>query len=92
MDRFEPWLQYMFMYCSAELNDLDRLKAELANNQGRRDFVQSRLRQILTERPLTAVDWEKRMNFALENDDELYEFLDALHQFLFADGAYPELD
>lgn len=90
MDRFEPWLQTMYFYCSSELYDLDRLKADLANNLEKRDFIQSQLRQILSQRPFTAMDWEERMNLEHQNDDDLYEFLDALYQFLFKNGAYPE--
>ncbi len=92
MDRYEPWLQAMYFYCSSELYDLDRLKADVVNNQGKRDFIQSQLKQILTERPFTASDWEKRMNLEHQNDDDLYEFLNALYQFLFEGGAYPEWD
>ncbi len=92
MDRFEPWLETMYYYCSSELYDLDRLKAYLAENEGKEAFVKRRFEEVLAERPFTALDWEKRMNFEHESDDDLYEFLSALYGFLFEDGPYPEWD
>lgn len=92
MDRFKPWLETMCFYCSSELYDLDRLKSYIAGNPGQREFIQDKSRQILDERSFTAADWEKEMNFSHESDDDLYQFLNALYQFLFANGAYPEWD
>ncbi|MBC56354.1 MAG: hypothetical protein CL814_05410 [Confluentimicrobium sp.] len=71
MDRFEPWLEAMYFYCSSELCDLDRLKADMDNNQRKRDFIQDQFRQILTERPFAALDWEKRMTLEHQYDDDL---------------------
>ncbi|WP_299720253.1 hypothetical protein [uncultured Tateyamaria sp.] len=92
MDRFKPWLEAMYFFCSSELYHLDRLKSYIAGNPSQREFIQEKFQQILDERPLSAEDWENEMNFSHENDDELYEFLGALYQFLFANGAYPEWD
>jgi hypothetical protein len=82
MDRFKPWLETMYFYCSSALYDLDRLNSYLVGNPSQREFIQEKFQQILDERPSSAEDWE--------NDDDLYEFLDSLYQFLFANGAYPE--
>ena len=39
MDRFKPWLETMYFYCSSELYDLDRLKSYIAGNPGQREFI-----------------------------------------------------
>ncbi len=92
MDRFKPWLETMYFYCSSELYDLDRLKSYIAGNPGQREFIQEKFQQILDERPFTALDWEKYMNLDQESDEELYAFLKKLYAFLFSDGPYPEWD
>ncbi|MCT4609700.1 MAG: hypothetical protein N4A70_10890 [Pelagimonas sp.] len=92
MDRFEPWLETMYFYCSAELYDLDRLKTYLSKNEDKRRFVQKELDAVLVERPFSALDWEARMNIEHESDDDLYGFLSALNNFLFRGGPYPDWD
>lgn len=92
MDRFEPWLEALYFFCSSELYDLDRLKTHLSKNEDQRNFVQAGFEEILTLRPFTALDWEKRMNFDHESDDDLYDFLSALYKFLFNGGPYPDWD
>jgi hypothetical protein len=92
MDRFKPWLETMYFYCSSELYDLDRLKSYLARNPGQREFIEEKFQQILDERPFTALDWERYMNLDQESDEDLYTFLKKLYAFLFADGPYPEWD
>lgn len=71
MDRFKPWLETMYFYCSSELYDLDRLKSYIAGNPAQREFIQDRFRQILDKRPFTAADWE----------NALYRFLFAYGAF-----------
>lgn len=92
MDRFKPWLETMYFYCSSELYDLDRLKSYLARNPSQREFIQEKFQQILDERPFTTLDWEKYMNLDQERDEDLYAFLKKLYAFLFTDGPYPEWD
>lgn len=59
IDRFEPWLETMYFHCSSELYDLDRLKAYLAENEGKEAFLKRRFEEVLAERPFTAPDWER---------------------------------
>lgn len=92
MDRFKPWLETMYFYCSSELYDLDRLKLYLAENVRQREFIQETFLVILDERPFTSLDWEKYMNLDQDSDEDLYAFLTGLYAFLFKDGSYPDWD
>lgn len=92
MSYYEKWLETMFLFCSSEVYDLNRLKSYVSKgNQPQVEFKEQ-FEEVMAVRPFSAEDWEKEMNFSHVNDDDLYEFLDALYQFLFANGAYPEWD
>ena len=92
MPSYEKWLETMFLFCSSEVYDPNGLKSYVSRSgQPQAEFKNS-YKEVLVERPFSAEDWEREMNFSHDNDDDLYEFLDELYQFLFANGAYPEWD
>jgi len=90
MPNYEKWLETMFLFCSSEVYDLGRLKSYVSENGQSQTEFKNKYKEVLAARPFSAEDWEKEMNFSHKNDDDLYEFLDALYHFLFANGAYPE--
>lgn len=92
MPNYETWLETMFLFCSSEVYDLNRLKSYVLEGKQPQIEFKKQFEEVMATRPFSAEDWENEMNFSHENDDDLYEFLDALYQFLFANGACPAWD
>jgi len=92
MPKFENWLETMFLFCSSEVYDPNRLKSYLSKSAQPQAEFKNKYKEVLIERPFSAEDWEREMSFSHEDDEDLYRFLDALYQFLFANGACPDWD
>ena len=90
MDSLETWIEIAGMFCNGNYYDLNAMKVYLAEHSTTRDPFRARFDVVLRDRPLTALDWERRMNTDFEDDDGFYAFLRALYAFLFEDGEWPD--
>lgn len=90
--RTEAWLDDMFLYCGANVYGPDRLKEELAWSSEWSERLRRNFDYVLENRSLTADDYARRTDVEFENDEALFAYVEALRDFLFADGPYPEIE
>jgi hypothetical protein len=89
MDSLEAWLRTMFLFFSANTYDPQRLRTRLHDAPKQIEDFRARFVAVLRDRPLTPDDWERHMDFDFDSTDELYEHLQAIYDFLFEDGPFP---
>lgn len=89
MVSLDSWKETMFLFCGAETYDPDSLKAGLTENRIAASEFRSRFEAILTDRPMSAMDYERDIGFHFDEDKELYHYLSALFAFLFENGPFP---
>ena len=90
MDSLDAWLGTMFLFCSANTYDPERLKAYLGGAPKRAGGFQERFAVVLRDRPLRIGDWERHMGLDFDSTDDLYAHLRAVYDFLFETGPFPE--
>ena len=84
--RTQAWLDDMFLYCGANVYGPDKLKEELGWSSEWSERLRRNFDYVLENRSLTAEDIE------FENDEALFAYVEALRDFLFSDGPYPEFE
>ena len=89
MVSLDSWKETMFLFCGAETYDPDSLKVGLAKNSIDAGEFRGRFEAILSNRPMSAMDYERDIGFHFEEDEELYHYLSAMFAFLFENGSFP---
>jgi hypothetical protein len=87
--RTQAWLDDMFLYCGANVYGPDKLKEELAWSSEWAERLRRNFDHVLKNRSLTADDYA---DIEFENDEMLFAYVEALRDFLFLDGPYPEFE
>lgn len=76
------------LYCGGNTNDHVKLKEIIAIPSEWSERLKRNIGRVLVDRPLTALDYEKHVDF----DAEMYTYLQRLYDFLFDDGTFPDTD
>lgn len=90
--RTQAWLDDMFLYCGANVYGPDKLKEELGWSSEWSEHLRWNFDYVLENRSLTADDYARRTDIEFENDEALFAYVEALRDFLFSNGPYPEFE
>lgn len=92
MKGFEEFAGFAYWHLNANHFDPERAK----QNLGRKPEPDRRLRaqfaRVLTERPYTFETWEDLTAVSLDTDEELYDHLQHVYDYMFNEGGYPTWD
>ena len=87
--RTKAWLDDMFIYGGGNVYGPPQLK-ETTDMRGEwAGRFRSNFEHVLAERKLTALEYENRTDVSFDTDAEFYDYLLALHDFLFSKGPMP---
>lgn len=87
--RTKAWLDDMFIYGGGNVYGPPQLK-EATDTRGEwAGRFRSNFERVLAERKLTALEYENRTEVSFDTDGEFYDYLLALHDFLFSNGPMP---
>jgi len=86
------FLREIGLYCHANCYDPDGLRQRLAPPSEWSERLRRNFDYVLENRSLTARDYSRRTDIEFENDETMFAYVEALRDFLFADGPYPEFE
>ncbi len=89
MITLEYWHDYMHLYCHANAFRPSALKRDLGTDPDFLERFRQRFEWVLATKPIAAREWERRNETSFDEDEELYEHLQQIYDFMFRDGPHP---
>ncbi len=87
----QAWLKDIGLYCGANTNDPARLKEISAERTEWSDRLKRNFEHVLTERNVTALDYENQTDVSFDSDSDLHAYLHRLYDYLYRSGPFPDL-
>ena len=86
------WMMTVHLFLHGDNYNLDELKAAVAEGSEWIERVQRQFEEVLRTRP-ASVDWYiEHANADLGDEETLYRYLQAVYDYVFRDGAWPETE
>lgn len=92
MRGFEEFEGLAYFYLNANHFDPETAKQSLGWKPEPDGKLREQFRRVLDERPYTFATWEDLTAVSLDTDEELYEHLRQVYQYLFDEGPYPTFE
>lgn len=92
MNGFEEFEGFAYGYLNANHFDPETVKQSLGRKPEPDRRLRAQFKQVLDERPYTFETWEDLTAVSLDTDEELYDHLQRVYQYLFHEGSYPTFE
>ena len=92
MNGFEEFEGFAYWYLDANHFDPERRKQSLGLKPEPDRHLRAQFKRVLDKRPYTFETWEDLTAVSLDTDEELYDHLRRVYQYLFHEGPYPTFE
>ena len=89
--RTQAWMKDIGLYCGANTNDPARLQEISAERTEWSVRLKQNFEHVLTERNVTALDYENQTDVSFDSDADLHAYLHQLYDYLYRSGPFPDL-
>ena len=86
MNGFEAFEGFAYWYLNANHFDPESRKQSLGLKPNSDRILREQFKRVLVERPYTFETWEDLTVVSLDTDEELYDHLQRVYDYLFNDG------
>lgn len=83
------WTSAIHLFAHTNNYDLQALKEGLAENPAAYEVVRRQFDEVLRTRPVTVEWYAEHANDVLEDEEELYRYLQEMYDYLFNEGPWP---
>ena len=92
MNGYEVFEGFAYWYLNANHFDPERRKQSLGLKPEPDRLLRAQFKRVLDKRPYTFETWEDLTAVSLDTDEELYDHLRRVYQYLFHEGPYPTFE
>lgn len=89
MSGYEVFEGFTYWYLNANHFDPERRKQSLGLKPDSDGKLKEQFKLVLEEQPYTFETWEDLTAVSWDTDEELYDHLQRVYQYLFHEGPYP---